>query len=104
VSEHVGLLSKPEKSEDQNTVEYHAKLAYKLMKRSHYITPLNICQVRYLEAARAMEIDESKGMEKLQKIPMLEGYPFQDYNYKGAVNDVLKITMKGIAAGMQNTG
>jgi phosphoenolpyruvate carboxylase len=59
-----------------------------------------------LAEARAIENadeTESVSLSKL-KITLLEGYPFQDYNYKGAVNDVLKITMKGIAAGMQNTG
>lgn len=84
----------------------HKKLAHKLHKRSLYITPLNVCQVRYLIAARALENEEDGDKLSMQKvkITLLEGYPFQDYNYKGAVNDVLKITMKGIAAGMQNTG
>jgi phosphoenolpyruvate carboxylase len=108
VSEHAGLLTKPEKIEAsaEAAMAMHEKLAYKLLKRSLFITPLNICQVRYLAEARAIENAteaEMPDMAKL-KITLLEGYPFQDTNYKGAVNDVLKITMKGIAAGMQNTG
>ena len=106
VSEHIGLLAKPEKVEATDAARVHQNLAYKLFKRSLYITPLNVCQVRYLIAARALENEEDGdklSMEKL-RITLLEGYPFQDYNYRGAVNDVLKITMKGIAAGMQNTG
>jgi phosphoenolpyruvate carboxylase len=106
VSEHIGLLAKPEKVEANEAVQVHKKLAHKLHKRSLYITPLNVCQVRYLIAARALENEEDGDKLSMQKvkITLLEGYPFQDYNYKGAVNDVLKITMKGIAAGMQNTG
>jgi len=106
VSEHIDLLAKPEKVEATDAARVHQNLAYKLFKRSLYITPLNVCQVRYLITARALENEEDGdklSMEKL-RITLLEGYPFQDYNYRGAVNDVLKITMKGIAAGMQNTG
>ena len=108
VSEHIGLLVQPEKTEENanEARRMQQKLKHKLEKRNLYITPLNVCQVQFLKQARALEHEEDG--EKLSmrkvKITMLEGYPFQDFNYKGAVNDVLKITMKGIAAGMQNTG
>ena len=48
VSEHIGLLAKPEKVEATDAARVHQNLAYKLFKRSLYITPLNVCQVRYL--------------------------------------------------------
>ena len=79
------LLAKPEKLR-RRTPPVHQNLAYKLFKR--FTSPFNVCQVRYLIAARALENEEDGdklSMEKL-RITLLEGYPFQDYNYRGAVN------------------
>lgn len=98
VMKHSGLLS------SQST----AFLQQKLQLRAPYVAPLNILQVYCLKALREMEagkpLEEVLGRYQPDAGAMAlmsrgEGHPLAS-----AVEDTMVITMKGIAAGMQNTG
>ena len=82
-------------------------LAEKLSMRSTYITPLNIIQVANLKRLRDIEAGNVDTAEYTPTMnwakQMLSLHPSKDY-FHAAVSDTLIITMKGIAAGMQNTG
>ncbi|XP_057792370.1 phosphoenolpyruvate carboxylase 2-like [Salvia miltiorrhiza] len=87
-------------------------LRQRLRLRDPYITVLNVCQVYTLKRIRdptysvkvgphlskeIMEMDTSKPADELVKLnPMSE--------YAPGLEDTLILTMKGIAAGLQNTG
>ena len=75
--------------------------------RSTYLTPLNIIQVANLQRLRKIEAGEPPDENFVPSMPwakeMLSLHSSGDY-YQAAVSDTLIITMKGIAAGMQNTG
>jgi phosphoenolpyruvate carboxylase len=98
VVKHAGLLS------SQST----AFLQQKLQLRAPYVTPLNILQVHCLRALR--EIEAGRAPEEvwagyapdpaaLALMSRADGlHPFV-----AAIEDTMIITMKGIAAGMQNT-
>ncbi|EIE27459.1 PEPCase 1 [Coccomyxa subellipsoidea C-169] len=88
-------------------------LQQKLALRAPYITPLNILQVYCLKALRAME--SGQGIDSAYKDykpddPAVQALLTRDISsawkdpYKAAVEDTLIITMKGVSAGMQNTG
>ena len=64
-------------------------LSQKIKLRAPYVTPLNLLQIECLKALRDAEEnpDSARGKDELQDI-----------------DDALIITIKGIAAGMQNTG
>ncbi|KAH6785484.1 phosphoenolpyruvate carboxylase 3 [Perilla frutescens var. hirtella] len=87
-------------------------LRQRLRLRDPYITVLNVCQIYTLKRIRdptynvkvgphlskeIMEMDTSKAADELVKLnPMSE--------YAPGLEDTLILTMKGIAAGLQNTG
>jgi phosphoenolpyruvate carboxylase len=103
ITEHPDLLTPQTDNGGQGT---YTTLADKLAMRSLYITPLNIIQVANLKRLREIEAGGAKSdwkpkMQWAQE--MLSLHESKDY-YHAAVSDTLIITMKGIAAGMQNTG
>jgi phosphoenolpyruvate carboxylase len=98
VMKHPGLLS------SQST----AFLQQKLQLRAPYVAPLNILQVYCLKILRSVE----NGTPIEEVIPDYEPSDSalalmsrgQNNPLVAAVEDTMIITMKGIAAGMQNTG
>lgn len=87
-------------------------LQQKLSLRAPYVTPLNILQVYCLKAVRALddghEVDaqfENYEPEDPEIRALLSRDPTAvKHPYRAAVEDAMIITMKGISAGMQNTG
>ena len=81
-----------------------SNLKYRLGMRARYITPLNIIQSIYLRKVR----DDSDAPEDYEVAdPETRGVLSlggEANLYKAAVADTVMLTMKGIAAGMQNTG
>jgi phosphoenolpyruvate carboxylase len=103
ITAHSDLLTPQIESGGQGT---YSTLADKLAMRSLYITPLNIVQVENLKLLREIELGNAKPDWVPQKEwakEMLARYQTNDL-YHAVVSDTLIITMKGIAAGMQNTG
>jgi phosphoenolpyruvate carboxylase len=103
ITEHPDLLTPQTDNGGQGT---YTTLADKLAMRSLYLTPLNVLQVENLKLLREIE----DGNPRLDWVPtkdwakeMLGRYESNDL-YHSVVSDTLIITMKGIAAGMQNTG
>jgi len=98
VMKHPGLLS------SQST----AFLQQKLQLRAPYVAPLNILQVYSLQILRS--VDEGKSIEdfveeyKPDEKALALMSRSQKHPLLAAVEDTMVITMKGIAAGMQNTG
>lgn len=87
-------------------------LRQRLTLRDPYITVLNVCQIYTLKRIRdptysvqvgphlskeIMEMDTSKAADELVKLNPTSEYP-------PGLEDTLILTMKGIAAGLQNTG
>ncbi|KAL6776785.1 PEPCL1 [Auxenochlorella protothecoides x Auxenochlorella symbiontica] len=97
VMKHKGLLS------SSST----AFLQQKLQLRAPYVAPLNILQVYCLKTIRDIEagkeVDESGYKPDPAAVALMSRDP-EKTPFVGAVEDTLIITMKGIAAGMQNTG
>ncbi|KAK9811208.1 hypothetical protein WJX73_010686 [Symbiochloris irregularis] len=102
VVRHSGLL------QSANT----SMLQQKLALRTPYVTPLNLLQVLCLKAVREMEKggdapdkyanyspENDETDQLLKRDPNAQRQP-----YKAAVEDTMILTMKGISAGMQNTG
>ena len=96
---------------------YPSTLREKIKMREAYLVPLNILQVMYLKRLRSVPPPEAGGSQQLS--PSESGYNPGDEEirrllkrnenhgrslYLSAVEDTVTITMKGIAAGMQNTG
>ncbi|KAK9845098.1 hypothetical protein WJX74_010567 [Apatococcus lobatus] len=87
-------------------------LQQKIQLRSPYVTPLNIMQVVCLKAVRQLEKTgklEDKRQSYVPTDPEVAAILSRDPNskkhpYEAAIEDTLIITMKGISAGMQNTG
>jgi phosphoenolpyruvate carboxylase len=103
ITEHPDLLTPQTDNGGQGT---YTTLADKLAMRSLYLTPLNVVQVENLKLLREIE----DGNPRPDWVPtkdwakeMLGRYESNDL-YHSVVSDTLIITMKGIAAGMQNTG
>lgn len=98
VVKHPGLLS------SQST----AFLQQKLQLRAPYVAPLNILQVYCLKALRDIangkSVDEVVGEYMPDEGGMALMSRGQGDPRLSAVEDTMIITMKGIAAGMQNTG
>lgn len=99
VMKHSGLLS------SSST----ALLQQKLQLRAPYVAPLNILQVYCLKALR--EIESGKSPEECMANVDLDADALAimsrgdaKHPFEAALEDTLIITMKGIAAGMQNTG
>jgi len=96
---------------------YPSTLREKIKMREAYLAPLNILQVMYLKRLRSMPPPDAGAGGQLS--PSESGYNPGDEEirrllqrnenhgrslYLSAVEDTVTITMKGIAAGMQNTG
>lgn len=87
-------------------------LQQKIALRAPYVTPLNLLQVYCLKAIRAIESGQASSTpadDYKPTDPEVQSLLKRDPNahkqpYKAAVEDTLIITMKGISAGMQNTG
>eukprot|EP00889_Picochlorum_renovo_P003287 jgi/Picre1/30317/NNA_005681.t1 len=98
VMKHPGLLS------SQST----AFLQQKLQLRAPYVAPLNILQVYCLKILRSVEngtpIQEVIPDYELTDKALALMSRGQNDPLVAAVEDTMIITMKGIAAGMQNTG
>lgn len=75
-------------------------LRQRLMIREAYITPLNLQQVYTLKKMRSKE---ASGVPQ-EKLPSKVTGLNPNREFGDGVEDTLIITMKGIAAGMQNTG
>ena len=116
IAERKELLVNPESKievDGQQCPAQHQQLKNKLQMRSIYITPLNVIQSNYLKKQReleAMEASNDSSFDELKYDPslqwaqdMMKLHPSTN-PYKGAVNDTLIITIKGIASGLQNTG
>eukprot|EP00878_Enallax_costatus_P019069 GHUV01020106.1.p1 GENE.GHUV01020106.1~~GHUV01020106.1.p1 ORF type:complete len:382 (+),score=111.46 GHUV01020106.1:226-1371(+) len=92
----------------------HPELDEKIRLRSPYVAPLNVLQVQTLHNLR--EFDASSGQDphasyqpsETEIIELLSRDPHRDlgtkHPFQAAMDDCLMITIKGIAAGMQNTG
>ena len=104
VTEHPDLLTSQTTNGGQGSIN---TLKDKLAMRSIYLTPLNIIQVENLKRLRDIEDGKVDTKGYVPVMPwakqMLSLHVSKDY-YHAAVSDTLIITMKGIAAGMQNTG
>ena len=96
---------------------YPSTLREKIKMREAYLAPLNILQVMYLKRLRSVPPPDAGCSNQLS--PSESGYNPGDEEirrllkrnenhgrslYLSAVEDTVTITMKGIAAGMQNTG
>ena len=107
ITEHPDLLTPQSDSKGQSSSTF---LAETLSMRSTYITPLNIIQVENLKRLRAIESGEVSEEFMAKYAPSMpwskEMLSLHGKNnwYHATVSDTLIITMKGIAAGMQNTG
>lgn len=98
VMKHPGLLS------SQST----AFLQQKLQLRAPYVAPLNILQVYCLKTLRDVEngksVEELAGDYKPDEKALALMSRGAGHPVVAAIEDTMIITMKGIAAGMQNTG
>ena len=90
-----------------------AELKHKLDLRSPYITPLNILQAQYLRRMRDLESGGAAAAEEAKWTPRvpwakdllrLNPGTGSGSDMRSAVEDTLIITVKGISAGLQNTG
>lgn len=90
-----------------------ALLQQKLQLRAPYVAPLNILQVyalqilRQIEAGTPPEVIEAQQpqpADALAKRGIMARDGLVKHPFETATEDTLVITMKGIAAGMQNTG
>ncbi len=105
VTGHSNLLEGPTGASGAQSL---AELKHKLDLRTPYITPLNILQALYLKKQRAMEAGSEPVQEWHPKVPfaqeLLQLGGTGNSSQQSAVMDIILITIKGIAAGMQNTG
>ena len=89
-----------------------ADLDLKITLRAPYVAPLNILQCLCLRALREVEEKGAAAVGSYNPsdpeiIDLLSRDPFKDPNqqpFVAAMYDALLITIKGVAAGMQNTG
>lgn len=88
-------------------------LKQKIALRGPYVLPLNVMQVHCLKMLRQLEngedvSEEVKGYapddDETRKLMSLDAREKGKLPYLAATEDAMIITMKGIAAGMQNTG
>jgi len=104
VTGHSNLLEGPEGASGAQSL---AELKHKLDLRTPYITPLNILQAHYLKKQRALESGTAPIGDWHPKVPFareLMQLGGAGNTAVSAVQDIILITIKGIAAGMQNTG
>ena len=106
VTQHASLLEGPA----SGTPGGVQTLKEKLDQRAPYIMPLNMLQVRYLRLERSaaegggVEAAAAGGAAKVPFARELLALNANESAYLNAIEDTLMITVKGIAAGMQNTG
>lgn len=79
-------------------------LRQRLMIREAYITPLNLQQVYTLKKMRSKEAGGKAEGAAQDKAPSKVTLLNPNREFGDGIEDTLIITMKGIAAGMQNTG
>eukprot|EP00930_Biecheleria_cincta_P010834 TRINITY_DN11318_c0_g1_i1.p1 TRINITY_DN11318_c0_g1~~TRINITY_DN11318_c0_g1_i1.p1 ORF type:complete len:1012 (-),score=202.39 TRINITY_DN11318_c0_g1_i1:65-3100(-) len=79
-------------------MEFDAQLKKRIHLRSIFITPLNLLQVRCLRATR------SAAKAGLASAPVQSAASMATRTDLGLMEDSLLLTVKGIAAGLQNTG
>jgi phosphoenolpyruvate carboxylase len=105
VTGHSNLLEGPT---GQTGAADRTELKHKLDLRTPYITPLNILQAHYLKKQRALEKGDAPHVEWQPKVAfakeLLQLGGTGHSTLHSAVEDIILITIKGIAAGMQNTG
>eukprot|EP00877_Chromochloris_zofingiensis_P014491 jgi/Chrzof1/9296/UNPLg00263.t1_PEPC1[v5.2] len=87
------------------------ELDEKIRLRAPYVAPLNILQVMALYSLRHFDPSEDSPMSSYKPsdpeiVDLLSRDPAKDdkHPFQAAMDDCLMITIKGIAAGMQNTG
>eukprot|EP00879_Flechtneria_rotunda_P016297 GHRR01017052.1.p1 GENE.GHRR01017052.1~~GHRR01017052.1.p1 ORF type:complete len:194 (+),score=69.77 GHRR01017052.1:102-683(+) len=88
------------------------ELNEKIRLRAPYVAPLNVLQVQALRNLREFSVSDGSGARALYQpseseiIELLSRDPHRDgkHPFQAAMDDTLMITIKGIAAGMQNTG
>jgi len=87
------------------------ELDEKLKLRAPYVTPLNVLQVTALCSLREFERNPRESQSGYKPsdeeiIELLRRDPHKDdkHPFQAAMDDCLMITIKGISAGMQNTG
>ena len=87
-------------------LEHNPTLRQRLLLREPYITPLNIQQVLTLHRMRTAAAAVNGLAEKTMKSSKSSEVVTLNVKseYAPGLEDTLIITMKGIAAGMQNTG
>jgi len=103
VTGHSNLLEGPAGALGSQSL---AELKQKLALRTPYITPLNILQAQYLKKQREIATQGFAPVFKptlpwAKELMQLSG---NDLDGSSGVEDIVLITVKGIAAGMQNTG
>lgn len=87
-----------------------AFLQQKLQLRAPYVAPLNILQVSCLKTLRAIEAGQPieevvpDNYQPSEKALALMSRGDAQHPFVAGIEDTMIITMKGIAAGMQNTG
>ena len=105
VTGHSNLLEGPTGAMGAQSL---TELKHKLDLRTPYITPLNILQAHYLKKQRALESGGDTGVDWHPKVPfaqeLMQLGGSSNSALHSAVQDIILITIKGIAAGMQNTG
>ena len=101
-----------ESAEGVKQAQATADLDLKITLRAPYVAPLNILQCLCLRALREVEEKGAAAVGSYNPsdpeiIDLLSRDPFKDPNqqpFVAAMYDALLITIKGVAAGMQNTG
>lgn len=83
-------------------MEHNPTLRQRLSVREPYITPLNVQQAVTLRKMRGPLPTEDKDMKPSKSADVVTLNVQSEY--APGLEDTLIITMKGIAAGMQNTG
>jgi phosphoenolpyruvate carboxylase len=103
VTGHSNLLEGPAEATGTQSL---AELKQKLDLRTPYITPLNIIQAAYLKKLRVLEQGDAAEVDWQPKMPFAQELLELGggSGVHAAVQDILLIAIKGIAAGMQNTG
>jgi phosphoenolpyruvate carboxylase len=93
-----------------NLLEADPFLKQRLSLRDSYITTLNVCQAHILKRTREPQLKVEASRPRLSKEFTNSDKPDElvklnaTSEYGPGLEDTLILTMKGIAAGMRNTG